>query len=205
MKTLDIEILLDESFYQESQSPILPIPFSDDDMKIMLKSGISMSVITDNLLQMIDQHPERSTEYRPLIVYGCLNAGGSAASDGNFEVSKHYFLLASDFAPEDMVVRQNLARSYQQLSQYSEAIDNYLFVLQRANQSTEGLLETVVCMIECFYANNEKDTARKLAADLMTNITSQPVEAVSLARETINSILVRDKADAIVREFFFPD
>jgi hypothetical protein len=205
MKTLDIEILLNESFYQESQSPILPIPFSDDDMKIMLKSGISMSVITDNLLQMIDQHPEKSTEYKPLIVYGCLNAGGSAASEGNFEVSKHYFLLASDFAPEDLVVRQNLARSYQQLSQYSAAIDNYLFVVQHATQATEGLLETLVCMIECFYANNEKDMARKLAGDLMTNITSQPDEAVSRARETIDSILVRDHADEIVRDYFCPD
>jgi tetratricopeptide (TPR) repeat protein len=151
---------------------------------------------------MIDQHPEKITDYKPLIVYGCLNAGGSAANEGNFDSSKKYFLLASDFAPEDMVVRQNLARSYQQLSQYNEAIDNYLYVLQNSTQNTEGLLETAVCLIECFYENNERDIARQLIFDLIMNINSQPEEAQSNIWDTINNILQRDNANPNLQKSF---
>jgi tetratricopeptide (TPR) repeat protein len=202
MKNLDIDIVLKESFYQDCESPILPIPFSDQDIKTMLNGGISMSVIADNLLQMVDQNPAKLISYKPLIVYSCLNAGGIAAEEGNQTVSNYYFLLASDLAPDDIVVRQNLARSYQHLAQYNEAIDNYLFVLQNSDNSTGGILETAVCLIECYFDNREREVSRQLARELIFNIESQENKAKMIAWATIFAILNRDKADKILLGYF---
>ena len=59
-----------------------------------------------------------------------------------------------------------------------------------------------MCTIECFFANNEKESALRLIRDLVLNIESQGDEAKSGAWATINSILLRDKADNILRDYF---
>jgi tetratricopeptide (TPR) repeat protein len=203
MKNLDIDIVLKESFYLDCESPVLPIPFSEDDINTMLNGGVSMSVIADNLLQMIDQHPTRIAKYKPLIVFSCLNAGGTAADEGNHILSNYYFLLASDFAPDDMAVRQNLAYSYQHLHRYEEAIDNYLFVLNNSDHNTGGLLETAVCVIECYFNNGDSEAARQLTRELIINIGSQANGSKMEAWATIIDILNRDNADKTLQDYFF--
>lgn len=202
MKKLDIDIMLKESFYKECSSPMLPIPFSSDDMKHIISDGVSLSIVADNLLQMTDQHPERIDSYTPLLLHCCLNAGEEAAVSGDHIRSNYYFLLASDFAPDDMEIRQNLARSYQQLGKHGEALDNFLFVLHNAGDFSNGLFEATICMIECYYAIGEKDTAQKFANQLIKNINKlNPVEK-AIPRMLINKILMRDQADDELKLYF---
>jgi hypothetical protein len=202
MKKLEIDIVLNESFYEECASPILPIPLSEEDILTMVNGGLKMSVIAENLLQMVDDHPDRLSAYKPLIIYSFMNAGGEAAINGDYLRSNMFFSIASDFSPGDIVIRQNLARSYQLLSMFDQAIDNYMYVLQNSDQNTGGLLETAVCMIECVYLNGQKEFANKLTHDLVQNVESQDYDAKTTAWMTINQILIRDKSDECLHQYF---
>jgi tetratricopeptide (TPR) repeat protein len=202
MKKLEIDIVLKESFYEECASPVLPIPLSEEDINTMINGGLKMSVIAENLLQMVDHHPDRLSAYKPLIIYSFMNAGGEAAIDGDYSRSNQFFMVASDFSPDDMVIRQNLARSYQRLSLFGQAIDNYMYVLQNSDQNTGGLLETAVCMIECVYLSGQKEFAHQLAYDLIQNVESQDYDAKIAAWITINQILFRDESDECLHQYF---
>jgi hypothetical protein len=202
MKKLDIDIMLKESFYKECSSPMLPIPFSSEDMKHIIAEGVSLSVVADNLLQMTDQHPEKINSYTPLMLHCCLNAGEEAAVAGDHFRSNHYFLLASDLAPDDLEVRQNLARSYQHLGKNAEALDNFLFVLHNAGDFSNGLFEATVCMIECYYAIGEKETARKFASKLTQKINQLGEVEKTIPQMLIKKILTRDQAEEELIEYF---
>lgn len=144
---------------------MLPIPFSMEDMlEITRTNGIAMTVIADNLLQMAELYPDKIDTYRRLIVHSCLNAGGEAARDQNHPLSNHYFLRAADFAPNYMIVHQNLARSFQRLHAYRDAIDHYWIAIQLSETPVASLW---IYLIECLYELGEVEHARGITQTLL--------------------------------------
>lgn len=200
MKKFVMDIILKESFYQECGSPCLPIPFSMEDMNEMrLKGGISYTVVADNLLQMVSENPEKKTVYQPLIVHCCLHAGGEAAAKGDHEHSNHCFLAAAAFDPFSVIVRINLARSYQHLRQYDQAISNYQFAL--SNHASDD--STWIYFIECLYAIGEFEHARNFIKILKEN-AERTGQGVKLSFGLLaTNLLSKDHAPEELKAWFY--
>jgi tetratricopeptide (TPR) repeat protein len=160
MKQADLEIVLRDDFYQECGSPVLPIPLNREDMLEFTRTNhIAREIIADNLLQMVSIFPERINDYQRLLVHNCLVAGGEAARKGDHHLSNHYFLKASEFAPGSFTVHQNLARSFQHLGSYQEAINHYKYVITNNKDYDLGLW---IYVLECLYAKGEIEEVHNL-------------------------------------------
>jgi tetratricopeptide (TPR) repeat protein len=153
MKQADLDIIFKDDFYQECGSPVLPIPFSREDMlEFTRTNNIAREIIADNLLQMVSIFPERINAYQRLLVHCCLVAGGEAAKKGNHHLSNHYFLQAAEFSPGSFTAHQNLARSFQHLGSYQEAINHYKYVIINNKDYDSSIW---VYVLECLYAMGE--------------------------------------------------
>ncbi len=191
MKTFAMDLILKDHVYQECGSPILPIPFSMEDMdEIRRTNGITQSIVADNLLQMVETNPEKNSLYHSLLVHFCLNAGGEAAAMGNHRKSNYYFVSAAKFSPISTIVRKNLARSYQHLGLFHDAITNYEYVIKEKDSDEK----TWVFYIECLYAIGESEAAKNLLRILAENTGRSGSWAKQSFGITAISILSDDNA-----------
>jgi tetratricopeptide (TPR) repeat protein len=206
MKKLGLGLVFKEDFYQECGSPPLPIPFSFEDMQEFHRNnGISMTVIADNLLQMVGTDPDKIDTYKRLIVHICQIAGSDAARNENYDLSNHYFLQAAKFAPNSGVVRKNLARSYLLLHRYQDALDNYIYT----NKVTENTDDSIwVYLIECLYLMGETEHARGITQNLLHNAEKAGLETKVQFGILATRLLSKDNAPEelknLFRDFFTP-
>lgn len=199
MKKFHADLILKDSFYQECGSPVLPIPFSMEDLNEMrLNNGISFTIITDNLLQMVSENSKLKTQYRFLILHCCLIAGGEAARMGDHKLSNHYLLAAADYSPDSFVVRKNLARSFQHLQKYQEAVNNYKYVI--LNHACDD--RTWVYFIECLYAIGEIESATNIIKLLRSNAEQTGLDAkISFGAQAL-MVLSEDNAPEELKLLF---
>ncbi|MBI9050392.1 MAG: tetratricopeptide repeat protein [Anaerolineaceae bacterium] len=200
MRKSDWEIVFKEDFYKECGSPMLPIPVSMEDMlEVTQVNYLARDVIADNLLQMVKDFPERINTYHRLLVHCCLVAGGEAAHKGDHHRSNYYFLKAVDFAPGNFEVHKNLARSYQHLGLFYEAICHYQFVIDNQKNFHPSLW---VYLLECMHAKGEVEEAKKLF-DMLFEVMSDPKVNQKLVFGVLGvSILTQDNAPEELKNMF---
>ncbi|GAP20366.1 tetratricopeptide repeat protein [Leptolinea tardivitalis] len=201
MKELDVMLMFKEEFYNECSSPMLLIPFNSIElMQFTQNKEIPMSVIADNLQQMVDEHPEKFGLYKRLIIHTCKIAGIESYKQKKFFVSNQYFLSAAAIDPENVEVRKYLARSFHLIKKYHEAIDSYMFVIKNGGSD----IPTWVYFIECLYIIGEVNHAQGLTQSLLKNVKRDGVGAKLMFGVTATRLLAEDKAPEEVRNLFKP-
>jgi hypothetical protein len=202
MKELDVKLMFKEDFYNECLSPMLPIPFNSSElMELTQNIGIPMSVVADNLLQMVNEHPEEVGPYHRLIIHSCKIAGIEASKQKDFPVSNEYFLSAATLDPENLEVRKYLGRSYHLIKKYPEAINSYMFVIENGMGSD---LSVWVYFIECLYLNGEVDQAKWFIHSLLENVKRDGFEAKLMFGVRATRLLAIDNAPEEVKNLFKP-
>lgn len=204
MKELDVKLMFKEDFYNECSSPMLLIPFNSSE--IMQNTEIPMSVIADNLLQMVNEHPEEVGPYKRLIIHSCTIAGIEYYKQKDFPVSNQYFLSAAAFDPENVEVQKYLGRSFHLIKKYHEAIDCYMFAIKNGMGSD---IPSWVYFIECLYLVGEVDHAKGLTLSLLKNVKRDGYNAKLMFGVMATRLLAEDNAPEEVKNlfkpFFYPD
>jgi tetratricopeptide (TPR) repeat protein len=204
MKKFEMEITLKDEFYQECGSIALPIPLSKEDMlEITRNNCVSMTVVADNLLQVIKTYPKLITVYRRLLVHSCVFAGGAASHEGNHELAIYYYLAAADFDPRNFKINQYLARNYQLMHLYKDAIDNYETVIlhdDRYDADTWAILR--VNYIACFYYLRKMEQVHDLLKKLKKEIGEVSNDATVVFGLRAAFMLSTDKAPEELQELF---
>lgn len=201
MKELDVMLMFKEEFYNECSSPMLLIPFNSIElMQFTQNKEIPMSVIADNLQQMVDEHPEKFGLYKRLIIHTCTIAGLESYKQKEFFVSNQYFLSAAALDPENVEVRKYLARSFHLIKKYQEAIDSYMFAINNGGSD----IPTWVYFIECLYIIGEVNHAEGFTQSLLKNVKRDGFSTKLMFGVMATRLLAEDNAPEEVKNMFKP-
>jgi tetratricopeptide (TPR) repeat protein len=204
MKKFDLEVIFKDKFYKDCGSIPLPIPLSNEEnFEIIRNNFVSMIVVADNLLQMIKTYPERITAYRRLVVQSCLYAGGIASQKGNHKLAIYYYLAALDLDPGNFIIHQYLARNYQLMHLYKDAIENYEIVILYDDRCDEDMWAVIrVYYIACFYCMGMIEQVHDLLKKVQKEIGEVSHDASVAFGLRAAFILSRDKAPEELQELF---
>lgn len=202
MKNFEVELVMKPDFYQLLESPMLPIPFSKTELEKLIQSGgIPISVIADNLLQMVKQEPKKTNLYRQLIINSCIEAGKELYKTGNFVMMNNYYIEAEKLNPLNCETRKLLARSFQLLNRLDDAIENYMIFIKT---TPDADFQVWVYFIECLYLSGEIEHAKSLANKIISNIERNLPKEKLMYGIRATRLLSEDHAPSEIDDLFRP-
>ena len=201
-KDFEVELVMKPDFYRIFESPMLPIPFCKTELEELTKLGeIPISVIADNLLQMIKQEPEKTDLYRQLTINTCIEAGKEIYKTGNYALMNSFYQEAEELNPRTCETRKLLARSFQLLNKLDEAIENYMIFIKSAPDAD---FQVWVYFIECLYLSGEIDHAKGLAQRIISNIERDLPKEKLMFGIRATRLLSEDHAPSEIDDLFKP-
>ncbi len=159
---------------------------SSKDTKVQVKQNYALLLWKEgNLSEAIKITEEIIKEYKNTVVYG--NLGYFYVLDGQKEKALEFNLEAYDFAPDDMVICDNLAYSYYLNEDYDKAEEIYESMHSKKNPPSfpEGYYNYGLVVLKKGDKEKAKELFEKALLQKFSNLSDLDKETVEKALENL--------------------
>ncbi len=119
-------IMMKDTFYQQIELSPLPLPVPVADAGAMMQQDQwTFAALLENLRYYLLANKDETRKYAPIAVRLAYEVAVYEGLHGDIDKADHYFNLAKDYGPRNLIVTANVAHGYLRVRDYDNALKEY--------------------------------------------------------------------------------